>query len=364
MKLLIMILFGLMVSVNSLAYGDYDGYMVKTEGGVELINNINEVHYLNWNSAEPNYIVQIDPLDPEEPQSLEQWPLNMINAPDAWKKSEGEDIVIAVIDTGVDYTHPDLKDNMWINKGEIPGNEIDDDENGYVDDVYGYDFANDDGDPMDDHNHGTHCSGIIGAIKNDEGITGVAPKVKIMALKFLTASGRGSYFGALKAIKYAKDMGASVISASWGGYQSSPLLKETIMLTNLVFVAAAGNESNDNDGEEKLYPASYDLDNIISVASIDSERSMSYFSNWGMDSVDIAAPGSSIVSTIAGGGYKKYSGTSMATPHVAGVAGLVYSWDKDLSVKKVKEMILDNAIPEESLADKVLSGGILNANVW
>src|SRR5262249_28581701 len=215
-------------------------------------------------------------------------------APLAWDVVQGSpDVVVGVIDTGIDYTHPDLVANMWTNPGEIPGNGIDDDGNGFVDDVYGYDFANDDPDPSDDYGHGTHVAGTIGAVGNNSvGIAGVSWRVRLMAIKFIGANGSGSSSGAVRAVNYAVQMGARLTSNSWGGRGNSIALREAIAAAQAagqLFVAAAGNSSSNND-TNPFYPASYDLDNVIAVGAIESDGDRATFSNFGQ-TVDVYAPG-------------------------------------------------------------------------
>jgi serine protease len=211
--------------------------------------------------AEPNYTVRALAV-PNDPMFPQLWGMPQIKATNAWDRATGsDDIVVCVIDTGVDYNHPDLAGNMWTNPGEVPGNGVDDDGNGYVDDVHGYDFVNNDGDPMDDHGHGTHCSGTIGGIGNNGvGVAGVNWKVRIMALKFLSASGGGSTADAIDAVNYSVQMGVRVSNNSWGGGGYSAALYDAINAGKTVgqlFCAAAGNDTNDNDANPS-YPASYD----------------------------------------------------------------------------------------------------------
>jgi len=275
-------------------------------------------------AVSPNYKRYILQTFPNDPLFGELWGLNNtgqtvngvsgtpdadIDAPEAWDKNTGSNaVVVADIDTGVDYTHVDLQANMWVNPGEIPGDSIDNDGNGYIDDVYGIDAYNYDSDPMDDNGHGTHTSGTIGAVGNNEiGITGVSWSAKIMALKFLSAEGWGWDADAIECIEYVIDMklrGVNVvaINASWGGGGYNEILKDAIEAAGgvgIVFCAAAGNEANDNDGM-KLYPASYDLPNIISVAATDQADNLAFFSNYGLSTVDIGAPGVNILSTARG----------------------------------------------------------------
>jgi subtilisin family serine protease len=319
---------------------------------------------------EPNYTLHVDAI-PNDPSFNQLWGLHNtgqaggtpdadIDAPEAWDITQGNGVVVGVIDTGVDYNHPDLVNNMWVNSGETAGDGIDNDGNGFIDDVYGYDFANNDGNPFDDNNHGTHVAGTIAAQGNNNvGVIGVAPDAQIMALKFLGASGSGSLFNAIQAIEYATMMGADLTNNSWGGGGFSQALKDAIAAGPL-FVAAAGNSGLNTDLTPS-YPASYDLDNIISVAASDRNDQIAGFSNYGATSVDLGAPGVSVYSTISGGGYASFSGTSMASPHVAGVAALLMSQDSTLTAQQVKDRILDYADPIASLQGKTLTGARLNA---
>ncbi|MCM2324556.1 MAG: S8 family serine peptidase [Oligoflexia bacterium] len=279
-----------------------------------------------------------------------------IRAPEAWRLTQGsEEIVVAVIDTGVDYRHPDLADNIWINEGERAGLAgVDDDGNGYVDDVYGYDFHNNRGNAMDDNKHGTHVAGIIGALLNDTGIVGVSPKVRIMALKFLGSSGSGDANNAIRAINYAVDHGARIISNSWGGGGRSQLLEAAIQRAiskGIYVVAAAGNESSNND-QVPMYPAGYS--GVISVASSDAADALSSFSNYGASSVWIAAPGSDILSTIPGLRHARLSGTSMAAPQVSGALALALSMGKDPGLTAMRRALCDSAA--KILLDQVRCG--------
>ena len=288
-----------------------------------------------------------------------------IDALEAWDIQTGGNVVVAVIDTGVDYNHEDLVDNMWTNPGEIPGNSFDDDGNGYVDDVYGWDFAYGDNDPMDGHSHGTHCAGTIAGVGNNGiGVVGVSWSAKIMAIKFLDDTGSGWSSDAVSAIEYAVLMGAQLTSNSWGGGGYSQTLRDTIAAAGAegqLFIAAAGNDyGNDNDANPH-YPSSYSLDNIIAVASTDHNDSLSGFSSYGATSVDLGAPGSNIYSSVPGDGYGTKSGTSMATPHVSGAVSLVWSEFPGLVGVQVKQMIMDSVDPIPSLTGKTVTGGRLNA---
>ncbi|MEQ9325703.1 MAG: S8 family serine peptidase, partial [Rhodospirillales bacterium] len=330
--------------------------------------------------VEPNYVIRVDSIEepdatPDDPSYSQLWGLNNtgqtggtadadIDAPEAWDYTTGGSVVVGVIDTGVDWSHPDLAANMWRNTGEIAGNGIDDDGNGYVDDYYGYDFVNNDGNPYDDHYHGTHVAGTIAASgDNGTGVTGVAWTAEIMALKFLSSSGSGTTYNAIRAVEYATQMGADITNNSWGGGGYSSGLRDAIAAAGdagSVFIAAAGNSSVNTDSSPH-YPSSYDLSNVISVASTDHNDSLSWFSNYGRTSVDLAAPGSSIYSTSPGNGYRTLSGTSMATPHVAGVAALLLSMDDTLTPEEIRTLLMDSVDPVSALSTRVASGGRLNA---
>ena len=334
----------------------------------------------NVEYAEPNYIVHIDTIPNDLSSSL--WGLHNtgqtggtpdadIDAPEAWDIQTGNaNVVIAVIDTGVDYDHEDITANMWTNPEEIPNNGIDDDNNGFVDDVYGWDFYNDDNNPSDDHGHGTHCSGTIAAVGNNSvGIVGVNWETKIMALKFLGADGSGSTWDAIDAIAYVtmiKESGIPVIamSNSWGGGGDLQALEDAISAANnagILFVAAAGNSYINNDISPH-YPSSYDVPNVIAVAATDHNDNLASFSNYGATSVDLAAPGVSILSTTPNNGYNSFSGTSMATPHVAGVAALIKAQYPELSSDGIKARLLGSVDPIPSLSGITVTGGRLNAN--
>ncbi len=287
-----------------------------------------------------------------------------IEARRAWSITEGDPaVIVAVIDTGADLDHPDLAAAWWVNEGEIAGNGIDDDENGYVDDVTGWNFMGKNADVDDLQGHGTHVAGTIGAIGNNGiGVAGVASGVRLLPLKFLEDS--GSVFDAISAIKYAEKYGAKVINASWGSEGRSLQLKQAIAeyveATGGVFVAAAGNESVDTD-QSPRFPACYSDEGIVAVAASDGLSNLCGFSNYGAKTVDLAAPGELILSTYLGGDYAYKSGTSMATPHVAGVAALLYSSNPDFGPEIVKTILLSEVDSVPSLAEVLVSSGRLNA---
>lgn len=334
--------------------------------------------------AEPNFIYHAVKT-PNDPLFGNLWGLKNVGQKDssgavgvpgvdvdmerAWDINTGSDsVLVAVVDTGIDYNHPDLKDNVWVNEAEANGKAgVDDDGNGIIDDIHGANFVNDKaptGDPMDDHGHGSHCSGTIGAKGNDgAGIVGVNWNVKILGAKFLSADGSGSLEGAIKAIDYATSKGARIMSNSWGGGGFSQTLKDAIERANdkgILFIAAAGNDSADNDSDPH-YPSSYDSKNIVSVAAIDNQGKLARFSNYGKKSVHIGAPGVNIYSSLNGGGYDSWSGTSMATPHVSGVAALLAANEPGLTHMQLKERLLGTNKPIGGLKGKVSTGGMVNA---
>ncbi|MEC9283571.1 MAG: S8 family serine peptidase [Bdellovibrionota bacterium] len=363
-------------------------------------------------SDKPDFFAPADnpaiPNSPKNPGSgndpllQHQWGMIDNQVQKAWQVggTMGDpNVVVAVIDTGVDYTHEDLIYNMWRNPNEIPNNNIDDDGNGFVDDIVGWDFVSNDNLPYDlsmdplqlifqggNPGHGTHCAGNVAARGNNgKGITGVAPNVKIMAMRFLSEKGQGTTAGAVQSIKYAVDNGAHILSNSWGSEGDDPndpntqALKDAIQYAqdnNVLFVAAAGNGHQgvgyDNDTDSKpAYPASYDHEVILSVAALDVEDALGSFSNWGKNTVDIGAPGVKVYSTVPDQKYADtvfdqfgmtvhWDGTSMATPHVAGAAALYLSANPSASWLDIKNALLNSSTPISALNNKSVSGGKLN----
>jgi len=348
---------------------------IGTEKAIELLSKDPNIEF-----AEKNSIGYLSETEPENDERFdEQWALRNdygsdIDATYAWDISTGNsNIVVAVIDTGVDYDHDDLEGNMWINEDEIPGNENDDDNNGYIDDVYGYDFKNNDNDPNDIDGHGTHVAGIIGAIANNEiGIVGVNWTVKIMALKM---SNDGSFCttDAIHAIDYSTANGAHLSNNSWaiGDEYNHALFQAIGRARNCeygsggkLFITVAGNYSKYdwyNNDQRPIYPASYPYDNIISVCSTDINNDLDYDSHYGQTSVDIGAPGRNILSTYLLGTWREKSGTSTAAPHVAGVAALLWSKCPLLKWQTAKKRIMENNDHLSSLENKTVTEARLNA---
>ena len=316
------------------------------------------------NYVEPIYIVHSFETIPNDPQYGALYGMPQIRANLAWDEHTGDqDFVIAIIDTGLDYNHQDITGNAWTNPGEIQGNGQDDDGNGYVDDIHGYDFSNNDSDPYDDNSHGTHCGGTIGGQGNNGvGVVGVNWNCRLVGVKFLSGGGSGSTEGAIAAVQYCAANQFKVSNNSWGGGGFSQSLYDGIQNAGdqfgHVFVAAAGNSGSNGAS----YPAAYDCTNIISVAASDSNENRASFSQYHISEVDLAAPGVDVVSTVPGNGYDSYSGTSMATPHVAGGVGLVYSVMGDSSAEEIIDLILSTVRPVSAWNGLTATGGILDVN--
>lgn len=345
----------------------------------------------NVRYAEPNYISKPATI-PNDTAFGQQWALRNtgqfagglagadIKATDAWNVSTGSrGVIIAVIDSGVDYNHPDLVQNIWTNPDEICANGIDDDGNGLVDDCVGWNFFDNNNQPLDDAPHGTHVAGIIGALGNNMlGISGVMWYVRMMPLKFIgfhedpadcggDTNFCGDVFDAIEAINYAVSKGAKIINASYRYHVFSMADRDAIADANaagVLFVAAAGNNGTNND-LTPLYPASYDLPNIISVAASDQNDQRAAFSNFGATSVDVAAPGVYILSTIPPSidpnGYDFFNGTSMAAPHVSGLGGLLFGYYPHFNQHQVIATILTNTDLIPSMIGSIGSAGRINA---
>ncbi len=323
-------------------------------------------------TVEPDY-VRHAVLAPNDPKYLDGtlWGLNQtsgadIDAPEGWNvRSSAGEVIVAIIDTGIKTTHQDLAANLWRNSAEIADNNIDDDGNGFVDDVFGCDAYNNDGDPTDDEGHGSHCAGTIGGTGNNGiGVTGVAWGVKLMGCKFLSATGSGADSDAVRCIDYARSKGAKILSNSWGGGGAGVSLQAAIERTRtagLIFVAAAGNDGMNTD-RSPSYPASLATDNIVSVAATTRTDTLASFSNYGSETVDLGAPGEGIYSTVSrsNNAYATYSGTSMAAPHVAGVLALLVAQFPTESYSATITRLLNGTDKITALAGKTKSGGRLN----
>jgi subtilisin family serine protease len=313
--------------------------------------------------VEPNYIVRHSGV-PNDPKWNKQWALPKIDAAKAWDSAVGSDsVIVAVIDTGIDYNHPDLQGNIWKNPGEIAGNKIDDDGNGYVDDVYGWDFCNKDNNPMDGDSHGTHVAGTIAAATNNGvSVAGVSWHASLVALKFLSDEGWGSVADAIDAVAYCAAMDFPISNNSWGGGGYSQAMKDAIAAAankGHLFCAAAGNSATDND-KSPHYPSNYDLPSVLSVAASNSSDKLAWFSCFGHKTVDLAAPGEGILSLVPNGGTASYSGTSMATPHVAGAAALLLSINPDFGHQELKNSLMNTVDPIPSFDGKMVAPGRLN----
>ena len=290
--------------------------------------------------------------------------------PEAWDLSTGSSsIVVGIVDSGIDYNHPDLAANIWVNPSEIAANGIDDDSNGYIDDVHGYDFINQDSDPQDDLSHGTAVAGTIGSVGNNaRGTVGINWNVKMIACKAFNSSGTGtvaaiaSCLNYLVKLKHDYGINIRVTNNSYGGFPESPTLYNAIAATRdegMVYVAGAGNDSKNSD-VSPFYPASFNLDNIISVAAIDSSGALTSFSNYGVESVDIAAPGIGVYTTIPNNQYGAYQGTSIATPHVTGAIALLYAYHPEYVYSQAVWAIIHSGTVNSGLDQKCASSAILN----
>ena len=312
----------------------------------------------------------------KDPALSEAWGLSMTEAQKAWKVSQGsKEIIVAVIDTGIDVRHPDLTNNLWVNPGETGidafGNDkatngIDDDGNGFIDDVHGWNFVHHSNSLKDTHGHGTHIAGIIGAEGgNGIGISGVAPKVSIMTLKYYDPDSRSSdnLKNTVKAIDYAVAMNADIINYSGGGLAPAPEERAAIeraMKKGILFVAAAGNERSNSD-VQKYYPADYGLSNIVSVTAIDKMKHVLPSSNWGTSTVHIAAPGNNILSTLPNGQYGHMTGTSQATAFVSGVAALLMANNSEMKkADRVIKYLTQTGDSDENLIGKTMYAKRLN----
>jgi subtilisin family serine protease len=345
---------------------------IPVDRAIEMLNALPFVEY-----AEPNYVVHAI-AQPNDNFIGLQWGVNNtgqsirgvtgiadadIDGFEAWDiRTSAAGVIVAVIDTGTQWDHPDLDANIWSNSGEIPGNGIDDDNNGFIDDIRGWDFFSNDNNPTDEEGHGTHTAGTVGAEGNNSiGVAGVAWDVQIMPLRFLGPNG-GSTSDAIAALNYAVANGARISNNSWGGGGFSSAMRDAIAnagAQNHLFVAAAGNDGTNNDSLS-FYPASYTEDSIISVAAIDNRDQIASFSNFGLVSVDLGAPGVDIASTYIGDGYVWNSGTSMASPHVAGAAAILLAQNPGWSNAQLRTRLLTTTRATSAMSTTTATGGVLN----
>lgn len=342
-------------------------------GALELLGQSEQVEF-----AEPNYLYTLqsgEPANPPNDFDNRLWGLENtgqtggkvgadVRVRQAWQSTTGlggkQGPLIAVIDTGVDYTHPDLKENLWVNPGEIPNDGIDNDGNGVIDDVHGYNAFADNGDPWDHNSHGTHVAGTIAAVGNNGlGITGVMQQANLMPVKIFGPDGTTSSDVILRGVLYSAKMGADITSNSWGGRQDSRAIYEAFKAHPALHVVAAGNRAYDNDRHDQ-FPANYDLDNIVAVAATTHLDQRAPFSQWGANKVDVAAPGDNIYSTLPQEKYGFLSGTSMATPHVTGGAGLLKSLYPEMSNEEVKRRLIFGSDRSPALQGVSASNGRVN----
>ncbi|MEG1901368.1 MAG: S8 family peptidase [Clostridium sp.] len=298
--------------------------------------------------------------------------INMVPAWETYKKKENKrQVIVAIVDTGIDYSHEDLWNSVWVNADEIPGDHKDNDGNGYIDDLYGWNFYSNNNQVYvgKEDSHGTHSAGTIAASHNGKGMIGINDSnyVKVMAVKVLgTTEGIGSPENVVKGIHYAEENGAVICNLSFGTAKYSEELYQAMKNSHMLFVVAAGNgdqaEQGYNIDERPIYPASFDLDNIISVANLKFDGTLDSGSNFGVKTVDLAAPGNYILSTMPQNGYGYMSGTSMAAPMVTGAAAMMYSYDPELQIGDIKTKILSTTRKLKNLSDKVATGGMLNVS--
>ena len=354
---------------------------VSVTSAIETLKSSDQIEY-----SEPNYIYRtLDAGVPNDAKFGDLWGiLNSgqkdssgqvgkvgvdINVVPVWASgiTGSKDVLVAVIDTGIQWDHPDLSGNLYTNPGEsgdLATNGVDDDGNGFIDDVHGWNFAAKSSNSSDDQGHGSHCAGTIGGSGNNSiGVAGVNWQVTMMPVKFLDAQGGGTLQGAVEAINYARTMGAKIMSNSWGGGGASQALKEAIEKARdagILFVAAAGNDGTDNDSRP-VYPAAYPVENVLAVSAVDNQGGLADFSNFGKKTVHVAAPGVNVMSSTKGSSYRSLSGTSMACPHVSGVGALLLSINPSMSYSELKERIMKTSQPLASVRRKVVSRGMVSA---
>lgn len=307
----------------------------------------------------------LPPQPVQDPELSKLYGLGKIGAAKVWEKTTGSrKVIVADIDTGIDYNHVDLMNNLWTNPNEIPGDGLDNDNNGYIDDVIGYDMRDKDARPFDDNQHGSHTGGTIAATgDNGVGVSGVAKVASLMVCRFLGGpDGSGTSEDAINCIDYATKNGAQIMSNSWGGGGFSQAMFDSIKKATdkgILFVAAAGNASSNNDKTDS-FPASYKLPGVISVAATDNNDGIANFSNFGLTTVHLGAPGVKVYSTVPGDKYAAFSGTSMACPQVAGAAVLLKAGYPNLKGPQLQDLLLKSVDEVSSLKGKTITGGRLN----
>jgi subtilisin family serine protease len=356
-------------------YGLFDIFLYRTlENRDDTLAALKESPHIEY--AEPDHLRFARDIFPDDPGFSSQWGLFNtgqsggtvdadIDAEEAWQLTTGSSqVIVAVIDSGIDYTHEDLRDNLWENPGEIAGNGLDDDGNGYVDDRYGIDAVSNSGNPFDDDGHGTHVAGIIAAVGNNGiGVTGVCWACRIMALKFLPKNGSGSVSDVIECIQYAITHGAHIINGSFGAYTPSQAEKEAIDAAGqmgILCVFAAGNEGKDNDAEPH-FPSSLESENIVAVGISDQNDRLVTWSDYGLNSVDVAAPGLQIFSTALDDSYIFGNGTSSATPHVTGIAALLKAYEPEITSQEIRSRLFGGVDARSSMCGFLLTGGRVNA---
>jgi hypothetical protein len=352
-----------------------DVHLYSTPAGKdETIAALKESPFVEY--VEPDNLRYARDSFPDDPSFDGQWSLHNtgqgggtvdadIDAPEAWDMTTGSPlVVVAVIDSGIDYNHEDLRTNMWENPGEIAANGLDDDENGYVDDVFGINAITGGGDPLDDDGHGTHVGGIIAAAGNNGiGVSGVCWTCKMMALKFLPSNGSGTVSDEIECIQYAIENGARIINGSFGDYSFSQAEKDAIDAAGqkgILCVFAVGNEGRNNDVESH-FPSSHESENIIAVGISDRDDELVSWSDYGLSSVDVAAPGLQILSTGLNNGYRIDNGASVAAPHVTGIAALLKAYEPDITWLEIKSRLIGGVDAQSSMGGFLLTGGRVNA---
>ncbi|WP_313076155.1 S8 family peptidase [Lacrimispora sp.] len=369
------------VKVKVLEQYDTGMFLVELNGKGNIDNILTEIENKpNVEFAQLDYKVSceenLEKLEPKDSYYIYQWGLHNsgqiigdygvegidINVLPAWNITEGsKDVIVGVLDSGVDIDHEDLQGSIFVNPNEISNNGIDDDQNGYIDDVNGWNFINNDNvvfRSLQEDFHGTFIAGIIAANKNNIGICGVAPNVKIMPLKFISATS-GNTSDAIKAIDYAIKMKVDIINCSWGGYDYNKALKKAMKRSKILYICSSGNEANSTD-EKEVYPTCFNINNILTVGAIDNQGLMEKFSNYGND-VDVAAPGMNVVGTIPGNGYAFGGGTSFAAPYVTGIAALIKSVKPESTFKQLKKAIVKNVNFDNELQGKINTSGRVDA---